>query len=62
MLLSHFVNTFYEVIEAVSFLLFIKRRVFFLHNSLVSNNRFDFIHFFLTFIFISTFLIGLFNY
>lgn len=63
MLLSHFVNPIYEVVEAIPFLMifFIERLVRFLHNSHVSNSRFDFIHFFLTFLFISTFLIILFK-
>ena len=63
MLLSHFVNAVYKVIEAVPFLMFffIERLVRFLHNSHVSNSRFGFIHFFLTFLFISAFLIFLFN-
>lgn len=61
MLLSHFANPIYEVVEAVSFLLFIMRLFLFLHNSLVSYFRFYFTHFFLTFLFISTFLIILFN-
>lgn len=63
MLLSHFVNAVYKVIEAIPFhmIFFIERLVRFLHNSHVSNSRFGFIHFFLTFLFISAFLIFLFN-